>query len=74
MGTHDVPDGLLLCRRSLFHRIIKDEIKENIEPTKSTADFAAALNIYEQFLVHELEIYEVSYRLIQPVRKTILPS
>lgn len=52
--THDIPDGLLLCRSRLFHCIIKDEIKENIEPTESTADFAAALNVYEQFLVHEL--------------------
>lgn len=53
--THNCPDGVLLCRSRLLRRVIKHEVEEEVVSAQYSAHFAAALEIYEQFLVHKLE-------------------
>lgn len=45
---------MLLCWRRLLDRIIDNEVQEKIIATQCATDFAAPLQMNEQFLVHEL--------------------
>lgn len=54
-GTHDGADGVLLCGGGLLERVVDDEVEEKIVAAQGAADLAAALEVDEEPLVHELQ-------------------
>lgn len=56
--THHGADWVLLGGGRLLQRVVKDEVQKQVISTQCAADLAAALEVNEQFLVHELRIDE----------------
>ena len=56
--THHGADWVLLGGGRLLQRVVKDEVQKQVISTQYTADLAAALEVNEQFLVHELRVGE----------------
>ena len=45
---------MLLCRIGLFQGVVDDQVQEKIVSAQGAADLAAALEMDEELLVHEL--------------------
>ena len=65
---------MFLCWRRLLDRIIDNEVQEKIIATQCATDFAAPLQMDEQFLVHELNTILALQRKDKITERTFLSS
>lgn len=51
---------MFLCGCCLLQRLVENEVQKQVITAEHAADFAASLEMHEQFLVHELWTKSVS--------------
>lgn len=54
MDTNHGSDGVPLSRSRLLLRVVKHKVQEQVITAQRSANFATALQMYEQSLVHKL--------------------
>jgi hypothetical protein len=52
--THHCANGMLLRRSTFLHRVVDDKVQEEIVAPQNTTDFAAALEMDKELLIHKL--------------------